>query len=313
MPHSKEILKNPLVILKNEAVLGALKKLWANNHLNLENPEKFSEDFFAHLRNQYAEAETASPREILKYYKNKIKEHRTQVVSDDFLKNTHIELFRKELAAAEAILDFGCGKLAFLKNVALENRNIQKLIGVDFKSRPDLRDIDSRIVFLPMESETKISVGDDSVDLVFAKSVLHHLESEEDILEILAEIKRVLKDGGKFVLFEESFPDSSAAERIIAEAERYLDKYGMKLADVATKDFLRLARAEKFQFLFLNDWLMNLQNAGYMPWTGQYKTMEEWISLAAQVGFRCAEKHFLGALQKRKRKQGMTCVFTFLV
>lgn len=309
----KEILKNPLVILKNEAVLGAFKELWANNHLNLEKPEKFAEDFFDYLQSNYTEVETADPKEILKYYKKKIKEHPVRMVSEDFLKNTHIELFRDDLARAETVLDFGCGKLAFLKNVALENRSIRKLIGVDFKSRPDLENIDPRIAFLPMESETKIPAADGSADLVFAKSVLHHIKSEEKILRILAEIKRVLKKGGKFVLFEESFPGGPDAEKIISESRAHLEKYGLVGADAATEDFFRLSREDKFDFLFLNDWLMNLQNTGYMPWTLQYKSMEDWIALTEQAGFRCAEKHFLGALRKRKRKQGMAGILVFIV
>jgi len=98
--------------------------------------------------------------------------------------------------------------------------------------------------------------------------------------------------------------------KIIADTKKYLDGSGLELAEEATSEFLKLSKEEKIQFLFLNDWLMNLQNK-YMPWTLNYKSMEEWESIAGSAGFHLVESHFLGAIKKRKRKQGMTVVLKF--
>jgi len=93
------------------------------------------------------------------------------------------------------------------------------------------------------------------------------------------------------------------------EIKKYLAKFNLELSE-ATEGFLRLSREDRIKFLFLNDWLMNLQNA-YMPWTLQYRSMEEWTTLIQSVGFQEEESHFLGAIKHRKRKQGMTAILTF--
>ena len=80
----------------------------------------------------------------------------------------------------------------------------------------------------------------------------------------------------------------------------------------AIREFLKLSKDEKIQYLFLNDWLMNLKNR-YMPWTVRYKSIEEWEKLAVTAGFQKSGIHFIGAVAKRKRRQGMTAVLKLTI
>jgi SAM-dependent methyltransferase len=308
-PDKKEgILKNPLAILKSGAVFSALKKLWIVNHVNVQNPENFMHDFFDFLK-LLGDKESIRPREVRNYYSRKLMEHRSGNSDLDYEKDMLAQLLGADLEDAKIILDFGCGKLAFLKNIAEQDktctvRNLEKLIGVDAWSRPTLDGLDSRIKFY----RNLEGIADNSVDMAIIKFVLHHVENEDEIAGIFSEIKRVLKPAGKMIIFEESFQEE---ELDIFVVEKYLERYGLVLAREATADFLDLSPEEKIQYLFLNDWLMNMQNK-YMPWTGHYKSIEEWERLGESAGFQKGESHFIGAIEKRKRKQGMTAILKFI-
>jgi len=293
--------ENPLLILKSAAVSAALKKHWIGNHENLIQPEKFAEEFFGYLEKSAGQG-SISNQEIKKYYKKKLKEYRNADLPAEKPGDMFVELLRDELADAETVLDFGCGKLAFLKNMAERYGNIKKFIGVDPKSQPVLAGLDPRIEFL----RGLDGIADASADLAVIKLVLHHLDNNQEAQDIFAELKRVLRPGGKLIVLEESFWIGACA---IKDIENYLAEFNLELSG-ATQDFLQLSESEKIQFLFLNDWLMNLQNA-YMPWTGLYKSMEDWIALIESAGLQKKAAHFLGAIRHRKRKQGMTAMLAF--
>jgi SAM-dependent methyltransferase len=297
-----EILKNPLLILRNKAVLAVLKKHWLANHENLLQPEKFVDDFFNYLESLLGHKKIYVD-EIKKFYNRKVKEHqRKEGKGLAKPKDMFVGIMKKEFEGIETILDFGCGKLAFLKEVAQSKTNIKELIGVDSFSRPVLAEIDPRIRFEKSLEKIKST----SMDLAVVKLVLHHLNSIHEAEDVFRNLAMALKPGGKLVIFEESFPD---VEYDISETKKYLANFDLEMSEV-TEDFLQLSRQEKIEFLFLNDWLMNLQN-NYMPWTGLYGSMEEWKVLIESVGFKEKKSHFLGAIKHRKRKQGMTAMMVF--
>ncbi|MFA6973852.1 MAG: methyltransferase domain-containing protein [Parcubacteria group bacterium] len=300
--NKKCLLKNPLTILRSEAVFLALQKLWVNNHLNVKDPAKLAEDFFGYLAG-LKDADEVNPRRIRDFYGKLLKENKVADIDPDFQKDMLFQLIEKDLGAAETVLDFGCGKLAYMKNITVQNKSIKKLIGVDSKSQPVLAGVDPRISFERNLNE----VAAKSVDLAIIKLVLHHIENDAEIVEILRKIKKVLRPGGKLIIFEESFPENVTS---IKEVKDYLSRFGLELAEEATTDFLKLKKEEKMQYLFLNDWLMNMQNK-YMPWAWQYKSMEEWVALAKTARFTSLESHFIGAIKKRKRKQGQTTMMIF--
>ena len=290
-----------LEILENQSVLNLLKKHWINNHENIKNREEFVEDFFTYLLSVKNNDEI-SVQGIKKYYNKKLKEHENENLQLEFPGDMFVDILQDELEGIEAILDFGCGKLAFLKNITDKYSSIEKLIGIDPKSQPILENLDSRIEFF---RDLK-NVPENSIDLVTIKLVLHHLENDEEIKNIFVELRRVLRSTGKIVVFEESFSENKIE---IGDIGKYLARFDLELANT-TEDFLKLSKEEKVQFLFLNDWLMNLQNK-YMPWTMQYKSMEEWTGLAESKDFQKQSAHFLGAIRHRKRKQGMTAMLVF--
>jgi len=298
---SHEILKNPLLALRQKEVFLALKKHWLGNHENLSRPEKFVEEFFDFLKKESLQDEV-SEKKIKKFYHRKLAEYWDENLSKQKPKDMFFEIVEDELQDAKIILDFGCGKLAFLKEIAKNNQTVERLVGIDPKSQPIMENIDPRIEFGRSLDEVESS----SADVAIVKLVLHHLNDAQEAQTIFSRLGRVLRPGGRLIIFEESFPDGACD---ISEVEKYLANFKLEMSEV-TADFLKLSRESKANFLFLNDWLMNVQNA-YMPWTGLYGSMEEWKELIEPSGFKEKEAHFLGAIKHRKRKQGMTAYLVF--
>ena len=295
----KAILENPLLILDRPVILSALKKHWVAGHANLTDPEQFVDDFFNYLLTTGVKLDK---RAINKFHNKKLKEYWKEGAGLGKPKDMFLEIMDSAFLGMETVLDFGCGKLALLRELAENNAQLKKLIGVDLKSSPVLEGVDKRIEF----QRDLQNIKKKSVDLAVIKLVLHHLENLEEIKIILSGIRDVLRSGGKLLLLEESFPliNAGGMEGQIQEIRKYLSQFHLELSDV-TADFLGLSVEDKNNFLFLNDWLMNTQNS-YMPWTGMYQSMEEWAVLGEELGFSQKEAHFLGAIAHRKRKQGMT-------
>lgn len=172
---SAKILESPLSILKSKAILSVLKKHWLGNHKKLAQPEKFVEDFF-----EFALRPKIQIQELKKYYKKKIREHWNADLPVEKPSDIFLAFIQKDLIGVEVILDLGCGKLAYLKNIAEQNKFIKKMIGVDSKSRPVLEDLDQRIEF----TRKLELVADKSVDLVIIKFVLHHLSEDQEAKDI---------------------------------------------------------------------------------------------------------------------------------
>ena len=116
-----------------------------------------------------------------------------------------------QLTEVESILEVGCGDGSFLRQLLASSPQAKRIVGVDI--------IDPRTM-LPQDildrpgSEWLSAYGhdlpfaDDSFDLVSIAHVLHHLQP--DLLDAtLAEMQRVLKPGGEFMICEMFRDDQS--------------------------------------------------------------------------------------------------------
>ncbi len=104
----------------------------------------------------------------------------------------------------ESILEVGCGDGKFLRQLLASSPQAKRIVGVDII---DPRTMLSQDILDRPGSEWLTAYGhdlpfpDDSFDLVSIAHVLHHLQP--DLLDAtLAEMKRVLKPGGEFMICE---------------------------------------------------------------------------------------------------------------
>ena len=115
--------------------------------------------------------------------------------SEDFFK------YLKNYAKNSFILDYGCGVGSFVKKVA--EYNPEKITGIDIsevsieKAKKNTRELKIKTEF-KVENCEKTSFHDNSFDVVYGSGIIHHLQIEKSLDEIL----RILKPDGNLLFIE---------------------------------------------------------------------------------------------------------------
>ncbi len=128
------------------------------------------------------------------------------------------------LAGDETVLDVGCGRGAVLL-AAAERVPRGKAIGIDIWSRRDqsgnaeavtrrnaeLEGVSEQVELVSCDMRT-LALPDASVDVVVSSLAIHNIPAAAERAKALAEIMRVLKPGGRFVIADIKFVRDYAAE-----------------------------------------------------------------------------------------------------
>lgn len=212
-----------------------------------------------------------------------------------------------DFSDVKTFLDYGANKLDALNKVATRYTNVEKLIAIDViqQSRPFLSP--SKSEYLQITAGENWTIKPESVDLINVQFVLHHVESLEVIKNIIANAFKALKPGGKLILWEETFENVSDLKALTESNQKLNIETDFDL----TQEFLNLAENEKWEFIILNDWIINVNNS-HMQWTMQYKTWEEWVSLITEHGFRLQKHYNLGLRLNARVKQGVHMIGEFI-
>lgn len=123
------------------------------------------------------------------------------------------------LSPTAQIVEYGCGYGRMMR--ILKSAGYHNLIGFDFapnmitRGRKENPDLDLRL----LEKVGVIPVNDESVDALVMSTVLCSITDEQKLVELMAEIRRVLKKQG--VLYITDF--------LICEHPRYQEKYSSGL------------------------------------------------------------------------------------
>ncbi len=190
------------------------------------------------------------------------------------------DLVKEFIDNKKTFLDFGCGKMALLRRLAKEELLDKVYYGYDPNVELEYYDFHSNVKFISNKQELlKIH----KVDIAYTSFVLHHLSAEE-IKSSLTLIHSILKPEGKLIVIEESFYRNNVnyLKSPLLEFNNIVFKQNEKLNNY----FFKLSTKEKFLSIYLNDVLNNLKNLHYMPWTLEYKSMEEWRSIIESKGFK---------------------------
>lgn len=143
-------------------------------------------------------------------------------------------LLRRELREGETLLDLGCGTGA---NLSLAGAGVRK-VGIDIHVEelgPGMLQGDA--TSLPLRSST--------VDVVLALDVLEHVD--DDVA--LAEVRRVLRPGGRFIATVPAMPSLWSVRDEAAGHRRRYDRHGLR-ALVARHSF-GVRDLHGFQFALL--------------------------------------------------------------
>jgi len=102
--------------------------------------------------------------------------------------------FQQFVPLDATVLDVACGYGEFINNIRAHRKHAVDL-------NPDtLRFLSSDIAFHQTRADNMTNVADDSVDVAFTSNFLEHLESKASCDNVLREVLRVLRPGGRFVI-----------------------------------------------------------------------------------------------------------------
>lgn len=102
--------------------------------------------------------------------------------------------FQKLVGEGRVVADLGCGYGEFINNIKAAEK-----FAIDLN--PDTpKYLDSDVRFLPSRADKIEGIADNAVDVVFASNFLEHLQTKEECDAVLAEVLRILRPGGRFII-----------------------------------------------------------------------------------------------------------------
>jgi len=102
--------------------------------------------------------------------------------------------FQPLIGEERVIVDLACGYGEFINNI-----RGKKKYAVDLN--PDARaNLADDVEFCLSRADAMSAIADGSIDVVFASNFLEHLRTKEECDRVLAEVRRVLRPGGRFLI-----------------------------------------------------------------------------------------------------------------
>jgi SAM-dependent methyltransferase len=292
---------------REKNVLDLLEELWTDNfrqfgfkHLAVDVFKKIREGEFRETNNLIADIDNVFTDPDFKKFT------RFSRQANNSKMDLNYQLVREHLQGVESFFDYGCGRMALIRRIVRENTSIRRFYGYDPKSQPYYLDFDPRVAFFDhLSALSHIPL----VDVVYSSFVFHHL-TEEQIEQSLHCISNILKPGGKFILVEETFPEREALA-VVDRTGEHIEQFGYEAHTDLLQIFLQLSEREKMLVIYLNDVLINLKNLSYMPWTFEYRTIEQWSHEVEKHGFKKSYDDLFWILKEGKIKQGVSGMMVF--
>jgi ubiquinone/menaquinone biosynthesis C-methylase UbiE len=155
-----------------------------------------------------------------KYFKTRLSYSKKR----NFIWKTLCNYLQKYIPLNSHVLDLGAGYCNFINNV---NAKYKYAIDIskDFKEYAN-----DNVTTVVTECNNLKIFKNESLDVVFASNILEHM-SKDKMYETLDEVRRILKDGGKFIILQPNFKYSY---------KEYFDDYTHKeiYTDVSMVDIL---------------------------------------------------------------------------
>lgn len=138
----------------------------------------------------------------------------------------------------------------------------------------------SKIEFLWQPRPERTPLGDGTVDSIILSTMLHHIDPFVR-LKLVTHLKEVLRDGGRLILIEDTYPEHPADKDI---------------HNVLDERFLAFSDTDKKEILSFLDWWGNrlMKNSRDIPLPCTFKSMEEWEEYFAEIGLKLVQKQYLG-------------------
>ncbi|MBL7058032.1 class I SAM-dependent methyltransferase [Patescibacteria group bacterium] len=211
-----------------------------------------------------------------------------------------------DLSKINSFLDIGANKLTTINYYAKKHANIKKFIGVDITPQKKPFFDSSRSIYYTINPDNIIlPIKPQSIDFINIKFVFHHFKDLESITNTLNICSNLIKPGGALLLWEESFK-----KNFNDETYKTNNALGIQTNKNLTTKLHTLSTAKRWEFIIVNDWLINISN-NHMPWTRQYYTWEEWVKLLHSYNFSLQKEYNFGLRVNALIKQGVHMIGLF--
>jgi ubiquinone/menaquinone biosynthesis C-methylase UbiE len=301
MKEKKYLVKHPFEIWKSEKVTEILVDFYEANFLKAGLEKGRGEEFvikaWESKDNTDPEVLRKECDQILLRAKAETKNLPTEREPLDIISLDKIDKF----------LDIGANKLATINYYAQKYPSVEEFIGIDVIPQRNEFVFPKKCHYFQVDPEANLyPVEHQSIDLINIQFVFHHLPDLMSIKKNLEICQRIIRPRGKLVLWEESFPEKFD----FGEMKNNVENLGIETDRELTERFYALSETERWEFIIANDWLINVNNP-HMPWTGQYYSWPEWISLLKEFGFVLEKQYNLGLRINGRLKQGVHMVGIF--
>ncbi|RJP17982.1 MAG: class I SAM-dependent methyltransferase [Candidatus Abyssobacteria bacterium SURF_5] len=106
------------------------------------------------------------------------------------------EYLQKFIAPSASVVDLGAGTCEFINNITCS-----KKYAVDLN--PDTANFAAEgVQVIKANPDAPLELDDGAVDVVFASNFFEHLSSRQQIIDMLADIRRVLAPNGKLIVVQ---------------------------------------------------------------------------------------------------------------
>ena len=106
------------------------------------------------------------------------------------------DFFQKYVGLSDTVVDLGAGHCEFINNIRCGKKYALDL------SEHTHEFAGEEVAVLHTKSTDIRTLGDGTVDVVFASNFFEHLESKADLLATLREIRRILTTGGRLLILQ---------------------------------------------------------------------------------------------------------------
>jgi len=104
------------------------------------------------------------------------------------------DYFQRLIGVGKTVVDLACGYGEFINNIGAARK-----LGVDLN--PDSpKYLGADVEFHASRADRVDGIADGTADVVFTSNFLEHLKSKEECDAVLAEMLRILKPGGRFIV-----------------------------------------------------------------------------------------------------------------
>ncbi|MFH1776839.1 MAG: methyltransferase [Candidatus Omnitrophota bacterium] len=195
-----------------------------------------------------------------------------------------LELIQQHISSG-TFVDVGGGYPGALVNAIANDPRVEKVIVTDIEEEYAQSQDGPTILFITHFQDNIFYVPLPPIaDTILLKYVLHHINNAR-LKKFLQDIFRVLKPGGRVIIFEDSYSEHMPPE---LGNSQLIEK------------FSGLSNAQKTKFLRFSDWFSNRVAIGIpgIPMPFNFKSIEQWQNIFEEIGFH-VEPQYIGFLENK--------------